>query len=121
MDGEIFPDALADLIEADSTVRIVDVRRQPDYHAGHIPGSECIPLPSLPDHIESLDGAERVVTVCPHGDASVKAARLIAAYEGIDAETPVESLAGGLAAWEGDLVETSEPAAESEDVTDAPF
>jgi hypothetical protein len=46
---------------------------------------------------------------------------LIAAYEGIDAETPVESLAGGLAAWEGTLVEASTPAAEPEDTTEAPF
>lgn len=121
MDGEISPEDLVDLIAADSAVRIVDVRRQPDYRAGHIPGSECIPLPSLPDRIEALDGAERVVTVCPHGDASVKAARLIAAYEGIGAETPVESLAGGLAAWEGTLVEASTPAAEPEDTTEAPF
>lgn len=121
MDGEISPAALADLLEEDSSLRIVDVRRRANFRAGHIPGSECIPLPSLPDEIESLDGAERVVTVCPHGDASVKAARLIAAYEGIDADTPVESLAGGLAAWEGDLVEAANPPAEPEDTTDAPF
>lgn len=121
MDGEISPDALADLIEEDSPVRIVDVRRQADYRGGHIPGSECIPLPSLPDQIESLDGAERVVTVCPHGDASVKAARLIAAYEGIDADTPVESLAGGLAAWDGELVEAPQHTGEPDETPDAPF
>lgn len=121
MDGEISPDELADLRAEDAAVRIVDVRRQHNYRAGHIPGSECIPLPSLPDQIEALDGAERVVTVCPHGDASVKAARLIAAYEGIDADTPVESLAGGLAAWEGALVEGAEPASEPGDAPDAPF
>lgn len=103
MDGEISPGELESLLAEDTTLRIVDVRREPAFREGHIPGSECLPLPSLPSRIETLDGAERVVTVCPHGDASVKAARLIAAYEGIDEDTRVESLEGGLAAWDGTL------------------
>lgn len=101
MDGEISPAELDTLLADETDLRLVDVRREAAFREGHIPGSECLPLPSLPTQIETLDGAERVVTVCPHGDASVKAARLIAAYEGIDEETTVESLAGGLAAWEG--------------------
>lgn len=121
MDGEISPAELDKLLAEDTPLRLVDVRRESAYREGHIPGSECIPLPSLPSHIESLDGAERVVTVCPHGDASVKAARLIAAYEGIDEETTVESLTGGLAAWQGDLQagEAEEP--DESAGHDAPF
>ncbi len=45
---------------------------------------------------------ERVVTVCPHGKASVQAARLIGSYEGTT-DARVESMAGGLEAWEGNL------------------
>jgi rhodanese-related sulfurtransferase len=121
MDGEISPAGLAALLAEGAPVRLVDVRSAEAFRAGHIPGSECLPLPSLPDRIETLAGAERVVTVCPHGEASVKAARLIAAYEGIDADTPVESLAGGLAAWEGELHSADGRPADRSNPTDAPF
>lgn len=104
MVGEIDGDTLQRLRETDDPPRIVDVRTRAAYEEGHLPGSECIPFPDLPDRITRLDGADHVVTVCPHGDASVKAARLIAAYDGLAADATVESLAGGLAAWDGELV-----------------
>lgn len=106
MDGEIDPETLAArLADAEAgPVRVVDVRREGPFREGHIPGSECLPLPELPGLVERLAGAEHVVTVCPHGEASRQAAQLVAAYEGIDADATVESLAGGLAAWDGELV-----------------
>lgn len=121
MDGEISPAALADLLETETPVSVVDVRRESAFRESHIPGSECLPLPELPQHVEQLDGAERIVTVCPHGEASLKAAQLIAAYEGVDASTQVESLAGGLAAWEGPLVEGDASATDETATRDAPF
>lgn len=102
MDGEIAPDELKALIDADEDVRIVDIRPKPHFDRGHVPGSESVPFHELPARIESLDGAERVVTVCPHGKSSVQAARLIKSYEGTTTAR-VESLAGGLDAWEHDL------------------
>lgn len=121
MDGEISPAELESLLAEETPLRLVDVRREAAFREGHIPGSECLPLPSLPSRIETLDGAQRVVTVCPHGDASVKAARLIAAYEGIDEETRVESLEGGLAAWEGALQAGDTAEATENAGNDAPF
>jgi len=58
------------------------------------------------------------VTVCPHGEASVQAARLVGSYRGVDG--PVESLAGGLEAWDGPLEREDSDAAEADDST-APF
>jgi hypothetical protein len=58
-----------------------------------------------------------VVTVCPHGEASVRAARLIGAYEGFDGR--VESLACGLEGWTGPLESGS--GHPDEDTTAAPF
>jgi len=107
MDGEITVEELRALLEEtdggsdDETLRVVDVRSAGAFARGYIPGSENVPAPKLTDRIEELDGADRVVTVCPHGQASVQAARLIAAYEGVDG--PVESLCGGLEAWDGPL------------------
>ncbi|MWG36648.1 rhodanese-like domain-containing protein [Halomarina oriensis] len=99
MDGEIHAEELRDLIDADADVRIVDIRSPGAFAQGHIPGSENIPFAELPQRVEALDGANRVVTVCPIGQSSIQAARLIGSYEGANGAT-VESLAGGIDGWE---------------------
>lgn len=103
MDGEITPAELDDLLAGDADVRVVDIRSPRAYVQGHIPGSENVPFHRLTTDVERFAGAERVVTVCPHGQSSVQAANLIASYEGVDVDATVESMAGGLTAWEGDL------------------
>jgi rhodanese-related sulfurtransferase len=102
MDGEIAPERVADLLEAEADLEIVDVREPVEFEAEHVPGSVNVPLSKLATEIDRIDPADRIVTVCPHGEASVQAARLVAAYEGMD-EAVVESMAGGLDAWEGPL------------------
>ncbi|MFB6165765.1 MAG: rhodanese-like domain-containing protein [Haloarculaceae archaeon] len=102
--GEIDSDELAALLDAEAPLRIVDVRPAGHFARGHLPGSQNLPLPELPRRVAELADAERVVTVCPHGHDSLRAARLIDSFDGIDADVPVESLAGGLTAWEGELV-----------------
>ena len=121
MDGEVTP-AEVEAPPADDE-RIVDIRSPDAFRRGHIPGAENVPFDALPDRVESLADADRVVTVCPHGKASVQAARLIASYE--DTDGTVVSLAGGLEAWDGPL-EAAEPD-DSDDTqsdttdTNAPF
>ncbi|QDX40029.1 rhodanese-like domain-containing protein [Salarchaeum sp. JOR-1] len=111
MDGEIEPDELQSRLDDDITV--VDIRNSLAFDHGHIPGSENIPFNQLPQRVDALDGANHVVTVCPHGKSSVQAANLINSYEGIGDDTPVESLAGGLDAWDGPLdSNTEEPDAD---------
>lgn len=131
MDGEISVDELAELVEDDG-VRVVDIRSPAAYRRGHIPGSENVPFGDLPNRVEELGGEDRVVAVCPHGKASVQAARLVASYEGFDGR--VESLAEGLEGWqraghdlESEEAETDEDAdhttedAPAADGADAPF
>jgi rhodanese-related sulfurtransferase len=106
MDGEISGEELQELLDENGEqppedLRIVDIRNPGSFERGHIPGSENIPANQLTDRVEELDGAERVVTVCPMGKSSVQAARLVGSYEGVDG--PVESLHGGLNDWEGPL------------------
>jgi len=101
MDGEIQPAEVEELIESDAEVRIVDVRPPDAYESKHLPGSESIPLRTLSEEVESLAGADRVICVCKIGQSSVPAARLVSAYEGIDESCRVESMAGGLNAWDG--------------------
>lgn len=120
MDEEISGTELRDLLEADGEVRVVDIRSPEAYRRGHIQGSENIPFADLADRVAELDGAERVVTVCPHGEASVQAARMISAYEGVDGT--VASLSCGVTGWEGDLVADDGDADGSDEAEpDAPF
>lgn len=100
MDAEISPSGVQELLESDDDVRVVDIRPARQFDRGHIPDSENIPFHALADRIDSLDGSERIVTVCPHGKSSVQAARLIASYEGVPDDATVESMAGGLDEWE---------------------
>jgi len=114
MDGEISAAEHHDCLD-DGPVRVVDVRRPGAFREAHIPGSENLPMTRLPDRIEELRGAEHVVTVCPHGKASVQAARLVASYEGVSGR--VESLAGGIEGWPYGF-ESAEPGDEG---PEAPF
>ena len=123
---EITPDELAGLLDADESIRIVDIRSSAAFERGHIPDSENVPFEELPRRVESLADAEHVVTVCPHGKASLQAAQLLRSAEAVDDAT-VESLAGGLEAWDGPLATAAEHtsgddrAVPSGNETDAPF
>jgi rhodanese-related sulfurtransferase len=119
MDGEIEPDELIDLLDADEPPRVVDIRPRPEYRHGHIPGSENVPLARLVEDVETFAGDDHVVTVCPHGEASVRAARLIAAYG--DFSGRVESLRGGLAAWRGPLSAADDRSDAGGEESTAPF
>jgi len=107
MDGELSAAELEALLGGgEDDLRIVDIRNRAAFDRGHIPGSENIPFQELPQRVEALDGADRVVTVCPHGQASQQAARLVGSYEGIGEDARVESLACGIEGWPGDLEQT---------------
>ncbi|WP_101294078.1 rhodanese-like domain-containing protein [Halegenticoccus soli] len=120
MDGEISPEEVERLLEDDRPPRVVDIRPPAAFDREHIPGSENVPFAGLPDRIASLEGAERIVTVCPHGQASRQAARLIKSYEGTK-DARVESMEGGLDAWEGEFETAIEADGDGGGDSDAPF
>jgi rhodanese-related sulfurtransferase len=107
MDDEISVEEVEALLDDEHRPRIVDIRSPGEFARGHIPGSENVPFGELPDRIDELAGADHIVTVCPHGKASVQAARLIGSYEGTEDAT-VESMAGGLEAWQGNFEATTD-------------
>ena len=107
MDEEITAEELHALLETGEDITIVDIRSAEAFERGHIPGSLNLPFHRLPQQIERLNGTERVVTVCPHGKASLQAARLIRSYEGTQTAR-VESLREGLVGWPFDLERTDE-------------
>lgn len=98
-DDEIAPDEVKALLDDGADVRVIDIRSPGAFARGHIPGSENIPFHSLVTKIPTLEDAAHIVTVCPHGVSSIQAVRLISSYEGTS-HASVESMAGGLDAWE---------------------
>ncbi|GAB7019275.1 rhodanese-like domain-containing protein [Halostagnicola sp. A-GB9-2] len=122
MDGEISTEAVKELLENNADVRIVDIRDERSFEHSHIPGSENVPFHELSGRIEEFEEAERIVTVCPHGKASVQAANLIGSYEG-SADATVESMEGGLEEYglKYGLVSEKESPNESTQSTESPF
>jgi rhodanese-related sulfurtransferase len=101
MDEEISAEQLRELFAGDTDVRVVDIRSASAFRRGHIPESVNVPFGELTDRIDDVADADRVVTVCPEGEASVQAARLVRSYEGFDGR--VESLSCGIDGWPEDL------------------
>lgn len=124
MSDEITPEELEALLDADEPVRVVDIRSSAAFERGHIPGSENVPFAELPQRAESLGDTEHIVTVCPHGEASLQAVRLLRSAAGVN-DARIESLSGGIGDWSGDLEaaggSTTADDAPSGDVPDAPF
>ncbi len=114
MDGEISGPELEAVLEEDDPL-IVDIRNPTAFEQNRIADSINIPLPELPQQVDRLRDADHVVTVCPHGKASVRAARLITSFAGFDGR--VESLECGLTGWDG----PTDGETLSQNSSDAPF
>lgn len=112
MDGEISADELSAAFKEDEPPLVVDIRSPVEYEREHIEGSVNIPLAQLPAEIERVADADHVVTVCPHGKASVRAAKLIDSFEAFDGR--VDSLACGLTGWDGPVESADEEGTETE-------
>lgn len=116
MDEEISAAELHDLLESGS-VRVVDIRSPASFARGRVPGSENVPFAELTARIEEFTGDDHVVTVCPHGKASVQAARLIGSYEGFEGD--VASLEPGIEGWAEEYDLETDAAADEEGRTEA--
>ncbi|WP_396611553.1 rhodanese-like domain-containing protein [Haloferax sp. S1W] len=102
VDREITPEEVAELLDSDDPPLVVDVSTPPEFDLQHIPGSLNVPLSDLYSTLDRLSEADHIVTVCPRGEASLQAVRLLSAYEGTN-DARIESMAGGLDAWDGPL------------------
>jgi rhodanese-related sulfurtransferase len=100
---EVGPEAVQSKLESDEDVAVVDIRSRDEFAQGHVPGAINVPLPELPRRVDEREwDAEEIVCVCPIGQSSIQAARLLGSYEAIDADA-VASMEGGYRAWDGDL------------------
>ena len=94
---EVQAEEVAGQLGGGSAPRIVDVREQHEWDAGHIPGAELIPLGTVaqaaPERLPRKD--ERIVLHCAAGVRSAVAAYQLQQI----GYTQVASMAGGFDAW----------------------
>lgn len=97
---ELSPEEVESRLEE---LQVVDIRGPRRFAEGHIPGAINVPMAELPARIEAIDWEETIVCVCPIGQSSIQAARLIESYEGVPEGATVASMEGGYRDWDGDL------------------
>jgi rhodanese-related sulfurtransferase len=91
--GELPAEQLAEMLEK-GDVDLIDVRREHEWDAGHIPGARRVEVNDLPAEAEKLDRERPVVLYCRSGSRSELAADALR-EGGFD----VQALEGGISAW----------------------
>ena len=100
---EMSPDDLHARMENGADVQVIDVRPEDEYRRGHIPGAENVPITRFARAVEGHDWSDDIVVVCPIGESSLQAARLLEAYEGVPDDARIANLSGGYRAWDYEL------------------
>lgn len=77
-----------------SDLHLLDVREDDEWQAGHIAGSQHIPLAELRAHLAEIPKDRTVLAVCRSGSRSDAAARGLRTVG-----YTVENLDGGVVAW----------------------
>lgn len=74
---------------------LLDVREPGEYQICHIPGSQLMPMQSVPARQTELDPDDPIVCICHHGMRSMA----VAAFLEKNGFTNVTNLSGGVDAW----------------------
>jgi rhodanese-related sulfurtransferase len=78
----------------DGSVVLLDVREDDEWHRGHAPGAQHIPMGQVPSRLGDIDAEAKLFVVCQAGGRSQRVARYLAQ----NGYTPV-NVAGGMLAW----------------------
>lgn len=111
MVAEVTPEEVKSKLD-DGATQLIDIRPEQEFETGHIPTAINLPMAELPSRVAEVDWADDITVVCPIGESSIQAARLIGSYEGVEAAT-VSSMRGGYEAWEHELTTAPSETAES--------
>lgn len=84
-------------LQQDKTMRILDVRTEPEYQSHRLPGSVLIPVQELDRRLAELDRNANWLVHCEHGRRSLFACEMLA-QAGFK---KLANLRGGLAYWAG--------------------
>ncbi|HEV3230557.1 MAG TPA: rhodanese-like domain-containing protein [Solirubrobacteraceae bacterium] len=91
---EVSVERVAEWLEQDTDLQLIDVRETYEHEAGHIAQARHIELERLASQAETIDRERRVVFQCRVGARSAMAAQAFRAA-GFEAY----SMEGGLSAW----------------------
>ncbi len=92
---EIDATELAERMEKDDKLRILDVREMREIAAGTIPGADPMPMATIPVRIHDLSKDEDIVVICRSGARSAQVCMFMQQH-GFD---KVYNLRGGLMNW----------------------
>ena len=81
---------------------LLDVREVWEFERCHIPGSQLMPMNSIPGRLGDLDAGRETVVICHHGVRSYHVARFLE-HNGF---SNVINLSGGVDAWAKDVDRT---------------
>lgn len=102
MVDRLSPEEVKEKIEG-GECQVVDIRNPNQFGSGHVPGAINIPMADLPERIDEVEWGDDIVVVCPIGESSVQAARLIKSFEGVGEDACVASMDGGYREWSYEL------------------
>ncbi len=93
---EITPSEVKDLIDSGAPVRLIDVREPGEHDICRIEGARLIPMRSIPEHWNELEGADSpIVFFCHHGMRSLSVVDWLR-RQGLE---NCRSMAGGIDLW----------------------
>jgi hydroxyacylglutathione hydrolase len=92
---QITVDELRALLEENAALQVVDVRRPPEYAAGHVPRALARPLDRLDREIADLDPTKPTAVVCAGGYRSSAGTSLLQRHGFRD----LRNVVGGTSAW----------------------
>ena len=95
---EILPAALKLRLARGDDFDLIDVREPWEAEQSHIASSRLVPLGTLPSEMTTLDRTREIIVLCRSGVRSADAARQL----GAAGFTHVQSLVGGMLAWESE-------------------
>jgi rhodanese-related sulfurtransferase len=93
---EISPSEVRAKQAAGDALRLIDVREPAEHTLCEIDGAELIPMRSIPEHLNDLDGdGPPLIVFCHHGVRSLSVVDWLR-RQGVE---NCQSMAGGIDAW----------------------
>jgi rhodanese-related sulfurtransferase len=87
------------LMDAGTTLCLLDVREDWEVAIARLPGSLHIPLNEIPRRLKELDAAAAIIVLCKAGGRS----QMVADYLMSQGVSQVSNLRGGIDAWARDI------------------
>ena len=97
---EITPEEVKARLNRGEHIRMIDVREPEEHAICQIGGAQLIPMRTIPQHLQELDGGDApIIVFCHHGVRSLNVVDWLR-RQGID---NCQSMAGGIDRWSREI------------------